>query len=152
MFNLRKLQGCLENNVCDFVSLQKMFSPFFSVFFFQWGCAKHRSQDDSSVFYRRGCGSRLNLTCVDTQFHCTHAPCLTKLLSCICSFWTKTFEVHQEKHQSQYSYASFFVVAWCYLGHLRMAVWREACLQALSETPQLSHLPHRQYRSVAALS
>lgn len=55
MFNLRRLQSCLENNVCDFFPYRRCFLLFFlsPVFFFHLCYAKCKSWDNALMTYGR---------------------------------------------------------------------------------------------------
>lgn len=160
MFNLGRLQSCLENNVWD-SSLTDVFSFFFffvCVFFFHWGCAKYQSWDDRSVIYRRGCDYGHSHRSRHTAPLYSH-----KLSHKITLFVFAVSEPKYLKHKRKSTKASilffyfffpfflFFPVLWCQLGQL--PVWQEAFLEALgwSETQYLTQLPCKQYSCVTVL-
>lgn len=99
MFNLRRLQSCLENNACDFLSVQEMFSPcFFFCLLFLFGLCQLPVSDGSSGTYGRdwlqahSCTSR---HAVPLYLFIN----LTKSL-CICAFWTQIFEGQEKKKKA----------------------------------------------------
>lgn len=124
MFNLRRLQSCLENNACDFLSVQEMFSPcFFFCLLFLFGLCQLPVSDGSSRTYGRdwlqahSCTSR---HAVPLYLFIN----LTKSLR-ICAFWTQIFEGQEKKKsidQSLYRLILFFAVLWCCPGQLHMTV------------------------------
>lgn len=148
MFNLRRLQSCLENNVCDLLSLQKMFFPFFffSVFFFHLYYAKCKSWDDSLMTYGRDRRQAHSYMPRHTVPLFIHKRSLTESRCLYLHFLNPSIWRAQEiKHPSKPVLSYFSVLLFGAVLDSSTWLWREGFPQALcqSEIQCCSHLPRR---------
>lgn len=98
---------------------------FFSVFFFHLGCAKYKSQDDTSVTYGRDWWqARSYMSRHTVPLYLFMRGVSVNHFACICTFWTQILEEQEKKstNQSQYCLILFFAVLWCQLGQLHMTL------------------------------
>lgn len=146
MFNLRRLQSCFENNVCDFFPYRRCFLPlfFFSVFFFHLCYAKCKSWNDSLMTYGRDRWQAHSYMPRHTVPLCIHKKSLTGSLCLYLHFLNpSTWRAREIKHPSKPVLSYFSILLFGAVLDNSTWLWREVfhrhCASQRSNASVISH-------------